>query len=91
MSRSLLAVLVLASLAVGYLIGAVTYPSGRGAEEQAEVEALRDEVERWRMALGARSYINVETRSRSMLVQAFHTFPDDYAIVKSQSLFEAPK
>ncbi len=43
-----------------------------------------------RMALGALSYIHVETRSRSMLVQAFHTFPDDYAIVKSQSLFELP-
>jgi hypothetical protein len=43
-----------------------------------------------RMALGALSYINVETRARHMLVQAFHTFPDDYAIVKSQSLFELP-
>ncbi len=43
-----------------------------------------------RMALGALSYINVETRQRSLLVQAFHTFPDDYAIVKSQSLFELP-
>lgn len=43
-----------------------------------------------RMALGALSYIHVETRSRSMLVQAFHTFPDDYAIVKSQSLFQLP-
>lgn len=43
-----------------------------------------------RMALGALSYINVETRNRSLLVQAFHTFPDDYAIVKSQSLYELP-
>jgi hypothetical protein len=43
-----------------------------------------------RMALGALSYINIETRSRHMLVQAFHTFPDDYAIVKSQSLFQLP-
>ena len=43
-----------------------------------------------RMALGAISYINVESRNRSMLVQAFHTFPDDYAIVKSQSVFEIP-
>jgi hypothetical protein len=43
-----------------------------------------------RIALGALSYINVETRNRSLLVQAFHTFPDDYAIVKSQSLFEVP-
>jgi len=43
-----------------------------------------------RMALGAVSYINIETRARHMFVQAFHTFPDDYAIVKSQSLFELP-
>lgn len=43
-----------------------------------------------RMALGALSYINVETRNRCLLIQAFHTFPDDYAIVKSQSLFEIP-
>jgi len=43
-----------------------------------------------RMALGALSYINVETRNRSLMVQAFHTFPDDYAIVKSQSIFELP-
>ena len=43
------------------------------------------------LALGALSYVNVETRSRSMLIQAFHTFPDDYAIVKTQSLFEIPK
>jgi hypothetical protein len=43
-----------------------------------------------RMTLGALSYVNVETRNRSLLVQAFHTFPDDYAIVKSQSLFKLP-
>ncbi len=43
-----------------------------------------------RLALGAISYINIETRSRCFLVQAFHTFPDDYAIVKSQSLIELP-
>jgi Protein of unknown function DUF2617 len=43
-----------------------------------------------RMALGALSYVNLETRNRSLLVQAFHTFPDDYALVKSQSLFQVP-
>jgi hypothetical protein len=43
-----------------------------------------------RFALGALSYINVETRSRSLLVQAFHTFPDDYAIVKSESVIQIP-
>jgi Protein of unknown function DUF2617 len=43
-----------------------------------------------RMALGAISYIHPESRNRSLLVQAFHTFPDDYAIVKIQSVFELP-
>jgi hypothetical protein len=43
-----------------------------------------------RMTLGAISYINVESRNRSLLIQAFHTFPDDYAIVKVQSLFQLP-
>lgn len=43
-----------------------------------------------RMALGAVSYINVESRNRSLKIQAFHTFPDDYAIVKTQSVFEIP-
>lgn len=40
-----------------------------------------------RMALGAISYIYAETRTRSLTVQAFHTFPDDSAIVKTQSVF----
>jgi len=44
-----------------------------------------------RINVGALSYINVESRNRTLLVQAFHTFPDDYAIVKSQSSFELPK
>jgi len=43
-----------------------------------------------RLALGAISWINVETRAQGLFVQAFHTFPDDLAIVKTQSLFEAP-
>jgi hypothetical protein len=43
-----------------------------------------------RMALGALSYINIEMRTRKLLIQAFHTFPDDYAIVKSQSIFQLP-
>ena len=43
-----------------------------------------------RLALGALSYVNVETRNKNLLVQAFHTFPEDCAIVKSQSMFELP-
>lgn len=42
-----------------------------------------------RLALGAVSLITLETRAKSLLVQSFHTFPDDYAIVKTQSLFES--
>jgi hypothetical protein len=43
-----------------------------------------------RMILGAVSYINFEARDRSLLIQAFHTFPDDYAVLKSESLFQLP-
>ncbi|MBN1909671.1 MAG: DUF2617 family protein [Pirellulales bacterium] len=43
-----------------------------------------------RMAMGALSYINIQSRQRKLLIQAFHTFPDDCAIVKSQSLFSLP-
>ena len=41
-----------------------------------------------RLALGPLSYIHLETRDRALLIQAFHTFPADLAIVKTQSLFE---
>ena len=43
-----------------------------------------------RMALGALSFISVESRNRTLRVRAFHTFPDDYAIVKTESRFELP-
>jgi hypothetical protein len=43
-----------------------------------------------RVPMGAVSYIHLETRTKSLLVQAFHTFPDDCAIVKSESRFELP-
>lgn len=43
-----------------------------------------------RVPMGAISYVHMETRSKSLLIQAFHTFPDDCAIVKTQSRFELP-
>jgi hypothetical protein len=43
-----------------------------------------------RIAVGAVSYIHPECRRRSFRVRAFHTFPDDYAIVKTESLFQLP-
>jgi len=41
-----------------------------------------------RLAFGAMSYVNVETRCRSIRVRAFHTFPDTCCMVKSSSLIE---
>jgi hypothetical protein len=40
-----------------------------------------------RIPFGAISYVHFEQRERQFLIQAFHTFPDDYAIVKSTSTF----
>jgi len=63
-------------------------------QELIEAGARRGLLHRFesggRVALGALSWIDVETRPRSLIVQAFHTFPDDLAIVKSQSVFETP-
>lgn len=43
-----------------------------------------------RFGLGAISYMHVESRQRSLKVLALHTFPDDCAIVKTQSIFKLP-
>ncbi|MCA9211552.1 MAG: DUF2617 family protein [Planctomycetales bacterium] len=43
-----------------------------------------------RVAMGAMSYINIDSREKNLLVQCFHTFPDDSAIVKSESRFLLP-
>lgn len=43
-----------------------------------------------RLAFGAISYVHVDTRAASMLVQAIHTFPDDHAILKIESLYSLP-
>jgi hypothetical protein len=40
-----------------------------------------------RIAIGGLSFIHVETRQRSLHVQAIHTFPDDLALVKTESTF----
>ena len=41
-----------------------------------------------RMAPGALSLIRTDVTGDSLLVHSFHTFPDNSAIVKTQSLFE---
>jgi hypothetical protein len=41
-----------------------------------------------RMAPAAMSFIRIDTRPRGLSIQAFHSFPDERAIVRTQSLFE---
>ncbi len=48
-----------------------------------------DSSGRWET--GAISYINVESRDKIFCVQAFHTFPDDCAVLRIQSSFQLPK
>ncbi|RMF86875.1 MAG: DUF2617 domain-containing protein, partial [Planctomycetota bacterium] len=43
-----------------------------------------------RMPCGAVSFIYTETRSKHLLIQAFHTFPDDFALVKSETVIRLP-
>ncbi len=40
-----------------------------------------------RIPMGAVSYIHIEERQHQLIVQALHTFPDDYQILKSFSTF----
>lgn len=43
------------------------------------------------ISLGAVSYVDVQSRDRSFRVRAMHTFPDDLAIVKCESVFRLPE
>ncbi len=43
-----------------------------------------------RMAPAAISHLAFESRVGGLLVHAFHSYPDERAIVRTQSLFEAP-
>jgi len=54
---------------------------------QCENELVQSFDSSGRIAFGAVSFVHVEERERQLLIQAFHTFPDDCAIVKSVSTF----
>ncbi|HEV3165441.1 MAG TPA: DUF2617 family protein [Isosphaeraceae bacterium] len=41
-----------------------------------------------RLAPSPVCHLHIESRPRGLLVQAFHTFPDERAIVRTQTLFE---
>ncbi len=43
-----------------------------------------------RMAPPSISHVKFESRARGLLVHAFHSFPEERAIVRTQSLFETP-
>ena len=40
-----------------------------------------------RIAIGGLSFIHVDSRLKSLHIQAIHTFPDDLALVKTESTF----
>lgn len=40
-----------------------------------------------RLPIGGLSYIHVESKLKSLSIQAIHTYPDDYALVKTQTSF----
>lgn len=40
-----------------------------------------------RLSAGALSYVNVDSRDKTLCIQAFHTFPDDCAVLKIQSWY----
>jgi hypothetical protein len=44
-----------------------------------------------RLAPAAISYLNLSLFPRSLLIHAYHTFPENCAVVKTQTLFELPK
>ena len=43
-----------------------------------------------RWEAGAISFVNMESRDKTFRVQAFHTFPEDNAVLKVQSMFQLP-
>ena len=42
------------------------------------------------VSMGAISFVDVQARDRSLRVRALHTFPDDHAVVKTESVFHLP-
>lgn len=66
-------------------------PSGSSSEISSGLLHRFDASTRVGHGIGAVSYVNVQSRDRSLCVRAMHTFPDDCAIVKTQSTFRLPR
>ncbi|WP_146445605.1 DUF2617 family protein [Botrimarina colliarenosi] len=43
------------------------------------------------VSLGAISFVDVQARDLSLRIRALHTFPDDHAVVKTESVFRLPE
>ncbi|MGL4512282.1 MAG: DUF2617 family protein [Lacipirellulaceae bacterium] len=43
-----------------------------------------------RIGVGALSYVDVQSRDRTFVVRALHTFPDDGVLMKARSVFQLP-
>lgn len=43
-----------------------------------------------RIAIGGLSFVHIDTRLQSFHIQAIHTFPDDLALLKTESTFRFP-
>lgn len=67
----------------------IFHAMNKAFQERREMEGLIHQFESsGRVQLGAISYIYIDTRIHSLRIQAIHTFPDDYAVLKTQSLFQ---
>ena len=65
-------------------------------QKELTLQATRQGMLQWfdasgRLDTGAISYINVDSRDKVFRVHAFHTFPDDCAVLKIQSAYKLPK
>jgi hypothetical protein len=63
--------------------------------DEMELDASRDRLfhrfaDANRLVPSAISHVAFESRPRGLLVHAFHSFPCERAIVRTQSLFELP-
>lgn len=61
--------------------------------EELRLQAERDGVlqllhAKDRLGICPMSFVDLQARPGSLLIHAFHTFPDEYAVVKSQSLID---
>lgn len=84
------------SYEVRFSLDAVTPEAFASYQREVELASLQEGLlhrfdSNGRVGLGAMSYVHVQSRDQSFVVQAMHTFPDDCAIVRTQSIFRLPE